>query len=196
MSRAKTNDMNRLAFTLLVLLGSVACKDKPMSKGVVRDSEWLAARTTPDGDAKNGRLLAALEAAKGPLSQQAADAFYDALIDSALLLVTRTGAAAPVDKPQVTVSPTSSTTPALSTTGPDGQRWLMAFTDKAHVAQRFSQGATVICLPATAIGEMAAKDPATAGIVLNPGAKNAGGQPIPRKGVLALAKGLRPNQVE
>jgi hypothetical protein len=166
-----------------------------MTKGVVRDQKWLEARTTPDGDAKNGRLLAALGATRGALTQQAADEFYDALIDSALLLVTSTEARAPSGTPRVTVASTPSTTPALSTTGPDGQRWLMAFTDKAHVAQRFSQGASVICLPATAIGEMAAKDPTMAGIVLNAAANNAGGQPIPRKGVLALAKGLRPNQL-
>jgi hypothetical protein len=189
-------DMNRFAFTLLVLLSSAACKEKPMTTGVVRDQKWLEARTTPDGDAKNDRLLTALAATRGTLTQQAADAFYDALIDSALLLVTSEAAPAQSGKPQVVVSSTPSSTPALSTTGPDGQRWLMAFSDKAHVARRFPQGASVICLPATAIGQMAAKDPAAAGIVLNPGANNAGGQPIPRKGVLALAKGLRPNQLD
>lgn len=188
--------MKRFSFALLVLLGAAGCKEKAMTTGVVRDQKWLEARTTPDGDAKNDRLLAALAGTRGTLTQQAADAFYDALIDSALLLVTGEGATAPGGEPQVVVSSTPSTTPALSTTGPDGQRWLMVFTDKAHVGRRFPQGASVICLPATAIGQMAAKDPATAGIVLNAGPNNAGGQPIPRKGVLALAKGLRPNQLE
>jgi hypothetical protein len=188
--------MNRFSFTLLVLLSSTACREKEMTAGVDRDQKWLEARTTPDGDAKNGRLLAAVAATRGTLTQQAADEFYDALIDSALLLVTSEVVPAQAGKPQVVVSSTPSTTPALSTTGPDGQRWLMAFTDKAHVGKRFPQGASVICLPATAIGQMAEKDSGVAGIVLDPGPNNAGGQPIPRRGVLALARGLRPNQLK
>lgn len=188
--------MNRASVALLVLLSSAACKGKDMPASVVRDEKWLQARTTPDGDAKNHRLLAALDGARGTLTQQAADELYDALIDSALLLVTGDMTAGQGDKALAAAAPTQSTTPALSTIGPDGQRWLMAFTDKAHVGQRFPKGASVICLPATAIGEMAAKDPGAAGIVLNPGANNAGGQPIARKGVLALAQGLRPNQLK
>ncbi len=166
-----------------------------MAQQVVRDQAWLVARTTPDGDAKNEHLLASLAAIGGSLTQQAADAFYDALIDSALIMVTSAGAPGDGGRPQVTVSATGSSTTGLSTRGPDGQEWLMAFTDKAHVGLRFTQGASVICLPATAIGEMAAKTPGLAGIVLNPGPNNAGGQPIARKGVLALARGLRPDQL-
>jgi hypothetical protein len=187
--------MKRFAFTLLVLLSSTACKEKEMAKQVVRGPTWLAERTTPDGDAKNERLLASLAAIRGSLDQQAADAFYDALIDSALMLVTSNSAPGDGGSPQVTVSAVDSSTPAFSTKGPDGQEWLMAFTDKAHVGRRFTQGASVICLPATAIGEMAAKESGTAGIVLNPGPNNEGGQPIAWKGVLALAKGLRPDQL-
>jgi hypothetical protein len=187
--------MGRSAIIVLVLLSSAACKEEEMPKQVPRDDAWLAARTTPDGDAKNARLLASLEAIRGSLTQQAADAFYDALIDSALLLVTSAGAAGDSSSQGAAVSSKASSTPALSTRGPDGQEWLMAFTDKAHVAQRFPQGASVICLPATAIAVMAETRSGMAGIVLNPGPNNAGGQPIARKGVIALARGLRPDQL-
>lgn len=137
---------------------------------------------------ENPGLVAALQGIRGVLTREAASRFYAELNKATLLL-------AQLDKPPesetgVTQGPTQLA--FLTTVGPDGKVWLVAFTDMEHLRVRFPNAKGWAAFPSKAIAEMVLNDPAAPGLVLNPGPDNGGAQPVERKGLEAVALGKAP----
>jgi hypothetical protein len=135
--------------------------------------------------------LRALEEIRGELTREAAARFYRELNAASLLLAQDQ----PPSSPGPGQEPTELQLPVLTTIGPDGKRWLVAFTDLEHLTARFPGAQGYVVLPARAVAQMVLQDPGTEGLVLNPGLGNDGAQPIERHGLEAVAQGKAPGSL-